>query len=229
MQADVVLDQFEGPIDLLVQLVRRGEIEAAQVCLQQITTQLLSLYEGEETEVDAGAEMLTPAANLLLLKSRSLLPIEEGDNEPSIDSGTPEELRQHVVEYCRARQAAAELASREREHAGRYAREAKEPQASGPQGSGVHHMGLPDLVEIVEAALRRAKATPIQVIEEEKWRVSDAITTLRSDLGKGEPIPFEHYFNPERDREQMIVFFLAILELMKLQELRVDRGAITAV
>lgn len=226
----IKLEDFEGSLDLLLQLVKRSEIPIEGLTLQHVVSQLLAYIEQFPEAIEDGAEALAPAASLLLLKSRYLLPAEQDPLfSETLVSSPPAELMQHVIDYCHFRQAASFLGEREEEQAGKFARlQAEDSLPLPPRPPGVDHLNLRDLVDLVEDILKRSTERQPEIISEEEWRVSDAMDAIRADLGTCREVPLTHYFCVERARGQMIVLFLAILEMMRLHELRVINGAVVA-
>jgi len=217
-----LLDNFEGPLDLLWQLLNRHEIDIYEISIKQITQQFLTrMNEIQERNLDKSAEFIALAASLLWLKSKTLLPKHEQQEEEILaeEEHDPRfEIIHHLLDYCRFKQAAKELTFREQQQSSFHHR--------GIEGSelkknlGINHISLDDLATLFQQILSKAKSIN-GVIHEEIWRVSDKIKALRYLLLEQKTILFENVFNPEKSKEELIVTFLALLELMKAGELRV--------
>jgi len=217
------LENFEGPLDFLLQLVQKNEIDLYEISLQQIADQYLFHLKEEaiEKEIDQGAEFLHLAATLHLLKSRMLLPRQE-QHEQLIDS--PEldlqfNVIHQLIDYCRFKEAAKSLSEREMQQGGFYSRgcdETGEPAKT----LGISHVSLQDLAQLFQQLLTKAK-THHGVISDENWKVSDKIKFIRQLIDELHAISFIEMFSVEASREELIATFLALLELMKLGELLV--------
>lgn len=219
------LDNFEGPIPLLLQLVQKCEIDISEISLHLLTSQF---PEDSEEKIDEGAEFISVISMLLWLKSRALLPEDEvspassEEEEPS-----PLALIPHLIEYCRFKELSKELDEREQQQSAFYSRgNSLLSDWQGKKPLGIDHISLQDFGELFQEVLRKAQSR-IGVIHEEVWRVSDMIAHLRAKLIQDARIRFEELFPSNRFREELIVIFLAILELMKQGELRIVKDPAT--
>lgn len=218
----VALDVFEGPLDLLVYLVQRDEIEITDVPLYQIVDQYLkALKENINPCLDTGAEFIGTTAFLLWLKSRILLPKHEGEAPEEIDmSSSPLQILQHLIDYCCFKSAAKELSQREQKQTLVFSRGIEE--SAEPLPATLTLVPLDELAKLFQQVLTRA-AVQNRVLHEELWRVSDKIHFLRVLLKESKNVLFRELFNEERCRDELIVTFLAILELMKQGEVYIIR------
>jgi segregation and condensation protein A len=215
----ITLDIFEGPIDFLVYLIQKNELNATEIPLHQIIIQYLDQQNlGSVSVLDCGADFISAASSLLWLKTRSLLPtteqiIQEEENalDPKFD------MVHHLVDYCRFKQAAIELSELEKQKNSTYCR-GNEPLFDFKKKLGIEHLTLGDLASLFQQILSRAKDHP-GYIQDENWKVSDKISLLRETLNQTDHLIFESLFLENMFRMEMIVIFLAVLELMKLGEL----------
>lgn len=216
------LDNFEGPLDFLLHLIQKSEIDIYSVQIQNIMDQYMErMGINSELCVDTGAEFIGTAATLLLLKSKMLLPKHEQVSNPEDEQLDPRfEIIHQLVEYCRFKEAAKELAERERVQGAYYYRGTDTPELKKPLG--VEHLTLDDLATLFKQIVARAE-TQKGTIHEEEWRVSDKIKLIRQLLKVPKRIGFEILFSSERSRTELIVTFLAVLELMKMGEIKVIR------
>lgn len=209
----VKLEPFEGPIDLLLYLVQRHELNIFEILLQEITQQWQS------RSLDESAEFLIPISTLLLLKSQALLPpvekAEEEEPDPQFD------LVHHVADYCRFREAAKGLVSLESSQLECYHRGAPEPVDEIERPTGLHHLSLGDLALLLSEVLERASERGPGIIPDEEWKVSDAMEILRHQMASRGSLLFADLFQPTHSRRRIIASFLALLELMKLGEIAV--------
>lgn len=211
------IGNFEGPLDLLWHLIQRNEIDIYEVNLQKITQQyLVKVKELTVSGVDEGAEFISSAAALVWLKSKTLLPQHEQLEESTDEEHDPRfEVIHQLIDYCRFRQAAKELAEREQQQSAFYARGVEESEVK--KNLGIDHLSLEDLAAMFRQVLSKASENK-GIIHEEFWRVSDKIKAIRNFIATMQVIPFELLFSAEKSREELIVTFLALLELMKMGE-----------
>lgn len=213
------LENFEGPLELLLYLIQKDEIDVCEIVIKQLTTQLLDTLNSTP-EVDVTSEMLTLTATLLLLKSQKLLP-QEASTEEKNESNPRAALIQSLIEYCHIKEGAKILALKEQEQKSYF------PRAVSPfkkeWESGLEEVDIEELKSLLYHVTRRAAQHPKQIIEREEWQVSHKIEWLRHTFALHAQLTFETLFSEEKSRGELIVLFLALLEMMKQQELRVVR------
>lgn len=217
------LDNFEGPLDFLLHLVQKQEIAISEVPIQSIVEQYIEHMKAQEgLDVDAGAEFMSTAAMLLLIKSRALLPREEemGDEE-ELELDPKFEVIHQLLDYCRFKEAAKGLSEMEDRRNGVFFRGA--PEVCAPKPSGVDHLSVDDLASLFTELMQRVEARRAGVIEEEEYRVRDKIRWIRGLIEGKAAVPFLTVFSPEKSRGELIVTFLAVLELMKIGVIAVTR------
>lgn len=222
------IDNFEGPLDLLWQLIQRNEIDIYEVSLHHITKQYVEkVQELAKCDLDQGAEFIASTAALLWLKSKTLLPKSEQQEPSPEDEYDPRfEVIHQLIDYCRFRQAAKDLAEREQQQSSFYVRGIEESEIR--KNLGIAHLSLDDLAVMFRNVLSKAQ-THKGTIYEEEWQVGDKIVFIRTLLMKQVSIPFGQLFTSERSREELIVTFLALLELMKTGEARLTKDMSTKV
>ena len=216
----ISLNNFEGPLDFLWHLIQKNELDIYEIRIQQITEQFLAKLH--EKEIDNAAEFISTAACLIWLKSKSLLPKHEQDQLPQeIEEEDPKfEIIHHLIDYSRFKEAAKELSELEQKQSVFYPRGAANIDLQ--KNLGIEHLCLDDLASLFQQLLAKSKVQKGQV-KEEIWKVSDKIQSIRQQLGIDQKILFEVIFSPDRSRAELIVTFLAVLELMKIGEARVVR------
>src|SRR5437867_8788140 len=130
----VKLEVFEGPLDLLLYLIKQDEIDIYDISLERITRQYLEYLQAfKELSIDVAGEFVVMAANLIYLKSRTLLPADQQPPEEDADEHDPRwDLIRQLIEYKKFKDAAAELHERELEQEQIFAREATAPPPDGP-------------------------------------------------------------------------------------------------
>jgi len=206
----VTLDSFEGEIAFLVHLVQKQELDIYQIPLLDI---LKGAHQADRSDLDEGAEFIDAAGMLMLLKSRCLLPKHEqvvGEGWTAEEEPLPPLTA--LLDYCRFREAGKQLSQREEEQSDFFLRGAASPEMAKP--FGIAHLSLDDLSSIFQNILKKA-ASGHGLIQEEEWRVSDKMRLIQEMLQENKRFPLEFLFDPNKHRLELIVTFLATLELMK--------------
>src|SRR5919108_4916246 len=132
----VKLEIFEGPLDLLLYLIKRDEIDIYDISIERITRQYLEYLQSfRELNIDVAGEFVVMAANLIYLKSRSLLPVDQQPPEEDADEDDPRwDLIRQLIEYKKFKDAAAQLQRREIEQEGLIPRVLEKPNLTAPDG-----------------------------------------------------------------------------------------------
>ena len=210
------LNQFEGPLELLVHLVQRREVNPSSLEIAAIIKAFLS---NDSDDFDFASDFILLASQVALLKSRSLLPRQPKDPEEAL----PEEdlskfdIIHHLVDYCRFKDAAEKFSQLEVKQSDFFTRGVKDDETHLPPGlSGVT---LDELGGLFQEALKKA-AKNFGTIEEEEYRVHDKILWVRNIVSK-DPTLFVSLFERCTQKLEMIVTFLAVLELIKNGEVKV--------
>jgi segregation and condensation protein A len=214
--ADFVLQlpAFEGPLDLLLHLIEREELDITELSVLQVTEQYLAhLRAGEQINLGALADFVAMGARLLVLKSRSLLPGEEEEHDSEeIDDAT--DLVNALQEYRRYRRVAEQLRELEDEQRTAYRRDAAPPDVPLPTGlDDVTLDGLMTLFRDVLERLPEEKAAP--ELQREPIRLADRVSALMTELGTARQLSFRSLIGRAESRIEVIVDFMAVLELIK--------------
>jgi segregation and condensation protein A len=223
----VQLPVFEGPLDLLLYLIERQELDITQVSLARVTDQYLE-YLQRLSERRAGelAEFLVIAAKLLLIKSRALLPQPPPPSEPDEEEDGGEELVRQLAAYKRFKEVAAALRQREEEGWRSFVRLAPPPKIEPPLEL---HLSLEELVALVRQALAiepetppvgRVGPPPQRIHLEERLA---AVETAVTQVGR---LTFRALLSEAASRLEIIVTLLAVLELLKRQRIRVEQASL---
>jgi segregation and condensation protein A len=218
----VRLDLFEGPLDLLLHLIKKNEVVVTDIPVATITEQYLAYLDLlRELSLDIAGEYLVMAATLTLLKSRLLLPGPEPDDDEDADPRA--DLVRQLLEYQRYREAAAALIERPLLRRDVFTRAASaDGVPSDPQAAPPLRVTLWELMEAFRVVLQRARPDPVHRVEAEAVSLRDRIAALLRTLGVARSVTFDSLFGESPTRGFVIVTFLAVLELAKL-------GAIQAV
>jgi segregation and condensation protein A len=208
------LSAFEGPLDLLLHLIERNELDITEISLAEVADQYLAqLRAAEEPDLARLAEFISVGARLLLLKSRALLPRDDLPADEEDEGDDVSALIQALREYRRFKQAAEFLREREAGHA-TYRREVPPPEV--PLPTGLDAVSLNSLVEVIRDVLARMpEEDPVQEVEREPVLLRDRIQRVVDTLERDGRTAFRQLIEQATSRTMIIVDFMAILELIK--------------
>ena len=216
----VKLDVFEGPLDLLLHLVKKNEVELPDLPIAEITDQYLSYLDLlKQLDLDVAGEYLVMAATLLHLKSRLLLPCEEVTDED--DDGDPRaDLARQILEYQRFKEAAATLYSRDMLDRDVFAR-VPEVDPSESTRTREYDLTLADLLDALRDVINRANTAGAQEIVLEQISLRDQVCAVIELLREKRELIFDQLFPRDSTRLQVLVTFLAVLELVRNRMIRI--------
>lgn len=228
----VKLPIFEGPLDLLLFLIKKEEVDIYEVPLERITNQYLDyLRLMQMLNLELAGEFLVVASTLLYIKSRTLLPKDQQPPEEEAEEDDPRwELIRQLVEYKKFKDAAWQLHLRHTEAEKQFTRtatpERPEPSEEAPdEPVGVGDVSLFDLISAFQKVLDRVdEREDLKEIFEDRWTVSDKINSIRALLGSRPRVRFDELFAGTASRTEVVVTFLALLELIRMNQLRARQG-----
>jgi len=219
------LEHYEGPLDLLLDLIRKQQIDIRDIPIASITSQYLGfLQKAREMDLDISAEFVFMAATLIHIKSRMLLPVDPAlRKEGETEEDPREELVERLLEHERYKNAAEMLQQK---------RMIEENVWSNPQmkqfAAEIEDPGLAvdmfDLVKALSDVMERLQSRPIYEIKDETVSVSDMIAHLRAllrETKKDKPLFILQVMEQQRTRRAMICLFLAVLEMVKMQAVQI--------
>ncbi len=218
----VKLEVFEGPLDLLLYLIKRDEIDIYDIPIEHITKQYLEFVElFRMLDLDVAGEFVVMAANLIYIKSRALLPVSVQPPEEEAEEEDPRwELVKQLLEYKKFKEAAAHLGQREVERQGVFPRVQTliEEAPERPLGD----VSVFDLINAFNKILRRIddQRENLAEIFEENFSVADKIDLILKMTSTGVGLRFTELFGDAASRSEIVVTFLALLELVRLKQLR---------
>ncbi len=217
---ELKLPVFEGPLDLLLQLIEKEELDITTVSLVEVTDQYLAyVHSQKEIDADALADFVAIGAKLLYLKSRALLPRPpEAEEEQPTAEEVGDELARLLAEYRRFKEAAGSLREMEEKGWHAYPRLAAPPEV--PMPSGLERVTLKKLLKIVQEALKRQPAEPEGAIEREEITIQGKVEEIQSALASEGRASFRRLVSACRSRLEIVVAFLAVLELIKSQRVQ---------
>lgn len=223
MEYSVKLDFFAGPLDLLLHLVRKNELDIFDIPIAQITDDYLRYIElVKELNLEIAGEFLIYAATLMYLKSRGLLPAEQKTEEEILEEEQQlQELKEKLAEYEKFKQLASQLEQRQKEEKQLFAREPLPPSEEETQIDAT----LFDLLDAFSVILKEAEKKEIWEIAEEEVTVNEKITLIVNILKKTQKIIFSSLFYKAKSRQEMIVTFMALLELIRLKEIKIKQSS----
>lgn len=227
----VQIELFEGPLDLLLYLVRKEEVDIYQVNLTKIAKEFIEYVElMRELDLEIAGEFLVMASTLMYIKSKELLPVDrQVTDEEDEEEGDPRwELIRQLVQYKKFKDVAAGLLSRAEEQEQIYARLAPKPDFDTPRATlgPDSRVSIFDLVNAVNVIIKRfdERDADTRQIYEDKWTVSEKIEHIRIRLTTLPRFRFSELFADATSRAEVVVTFLAMLELIRMRQMRVDQA-----
>ena len=220
------LDQFEGPLDLLYHLIKVAKIDIREIFISQITEQYLEIVRDvENVDMEKAADFTLMAATLLEIKSNKLLP------KPEVVSDEPEEdpeekLYRQLEEYKLFKEASEKL--KNFEDVGKFY---KEPDSSAGdyRYELPEHLSLDSLISAFSKLLHRvsvkAEAVVERKIEKDRFTVAEKIAQIKDSLLLKPKFKFNELFESDYSKSEIINTFLALLELLKGQLVKVEQGS----
>jgi segregation and condensation protein A len=218
----VKLEIFEGPLDLLLYLIKRDEIDIYDISIERITSQYLEYLQAfKELNIAIAGEFIVMAANLIYLKSRSLLPVDQQPPDEDAAEDDPRwDLIRQLIEYKKFKEAAAQLHIRALEQERIFARIGVSAEvAAAPLRLG--EIGIFQLINALQTVIKRIEAREdLREIFGEHFTVSDKIESILQRVANGQPLKFSELFAGLASRVEIVVTFLALLELIRLKQVR---------
>jgi segregation and condensation protein A len=220
-------DVFEGPMDLLVHLIKKAEVDIYDIPISQITAQYLEYLEWmQQMNIDFAGDFVLMASTLTHIKSRMLLPAQLGEEE---EEDPRLEITRPLLEYLRIKSAAEQLAERNLLGETTFTRRPDSDVLEGVEDDQVIRIGLFELIDAFQNILD--KVTPGHRVDLSRDRVSvqERISQLTEMLETKTSMTFDELFADGRERSDIIVTFLAILEMAKLGLIRIAQHVPTGI
>lgn len=227
----LVLPVFEGPLDLLLHLVKVHEMDIYDIQIAEITRQYLEYLSAmAELDLDIAGDFLVMAATLLNIKSRAVLPRQHdeedgpGEGEEVADEiMSTQELIRRLVEYRKFKDLSARLRQHEQENAGVFYRAEVLTVIPGTE-TDIPRQDIRALYDAFVNVLRTVRAQPRHTIYRERFTVDEKMIELREVLRREKQVNLTRVFERAVHKEEIVCFFLAILEMAKLQEITVAQA-----
>ena len=218
------LESFEGPLDLLLTLIKKNKVSIWDIPIVEITDQYLEAIAGiEKTMLDNTGEFIILASQLLYIKSKMLLPKDEEDD----DEDPREELAQRLYEYKKFKEASQQM--RKSEFSSKYMVFRGEEDIKFPVPEYNINHELSDLIDafgnILQRRVRKAKPEKrafYGIVGREKVSVDDMVIKIKDRLRANGKVDFSSLFGENDSRPEMIATFLEVLEMVKLNQIRAD-------
>jgi segregation and condensation protein A len=219
MSINVQLEVYEGPLDLLLHLIKKNEVGITDISISTITEQYLATLElMGSLNLDVAGEFLVMAATLIHIKSRMLLPLEEGDEDEEEEGDPRDELVRRLLEYQRYKEAALELEGREVLYRDVFVRSSESRRKM--EAGEIERVSLFDLLSAFRRVLERFPEEGVHVVKVEKISVQEKMNLLLDCLRRSTRVVFQTIFEGVSSRMEIVVTFLALLELIKIRAIR---------
>ncbi|HEX5082097.1 MAG TPA: segregation/condensation protein A [Blastocatellia bacterium] len=209
----VKLEIFEGPLDLLLYLIKKDEIDIYDIPISHITEQYLAYLElMQELDIAVAGDFLVMASTLIFIKSKMLLPPEpKAGGEEDLTEDPRAELVERLLEYQKFKSAAQMLYSRGEIESACFTRGPLETDSSNPEVSAT----VFDILRVFREILKRAEAKIEMEIARDEMTVSEKLAQIHAMLEERERINVRELFEMSRSKRELIITFLALLELVK--------------
>ncbi len=226
----VTIDKFEGPLDLLLHLLRQSKIEISDIKVSVIAKQYVNyIKQMENMNLEVASEYLEMAATLIYLKSKKLLPLAKlsfNDDPEDTSINSEEELKRRLMEYERHKNTVEDFRTLEEIRSNQYSKLATElPLPENYKPILEKNRDVYDLLSAFNKMLRRYKiAKPVTTtIKPSKYTIEERIDKLAKQIETKDNYTFEELFLEDKSREYLVVTFFAILELAKQQLIIIDQ------
>jgi len=227
----VELTGFQGPMDLLLYLIQKDEIDIYDIPISHITEQFIKHIEiMHMISLDQAGEFMAMAATLMVIKMKMLMPRHAEAEDEEVEEDPRAELVRRLLEYKRFKEAARKLQEREAERAQYHVRQARFPFTDALDLEPQLRIELYDLLSALAGVLDRVQAAPVHRVVREPYTVQEKIELILAAVAAQDTVRFDECFRDDAIRMEVIVTFIAILELVKRGRLAVfqtePRGAL---
>lgn len=219
-----ILDAFEGPLDLLLYLIKKNEIDIHDIPISQITSQYLSYIEMMRLlNLDVAGEFLVMASTLIHIKSKMLIP-RENITEEDIEVDPRRELVDQLLEYQKYKEIAQRLAQKEIERHGIFTRPEGDWEAISEGEVSLTDVSFSELLNAFSNVLDVIKGREPELLEREEVTVEEKIREILDFLRRSEGFSFLDLCRDVRTKMEVVTTLLAILELARLRELALKQS-----
>jgi segregation and condensation protein A len=228
----VDLEVFEGPLDLLLYLIRRDELDIYDIPIGRITEQYMKYIEMmRQLNLDVAGEFIVMAATLMVIKSRMLLPVDRRTSEDTNDEEWVDprlDLVRQLVEYKKFKDAAGKLAEYELRRMESFDYGGGRPKFEKTQKdkeSAIANLGIFDLLAAFQDVLARLNEMPQEELKGSRWSVPDKMDLVLNRVRTDGQLAFSTLFSETSPRGEVIVTFLALLELLRQHRVVIYQNA----
>ncbi len=224
----VQFEVFEGPLDLLLYLVKKEEVDIYEVNLTKIAREFIEYVDlMRELDLELAGEFVVMAATLVHIKSRELLPVDQQVIDAEEEEGDDPrwELIRKLVEYKKFKDAADQLQEREAKQENVFPRLPVKPDFVDEMPPPRLQVSIFDLVNAVNAVIKRVELRGGDTeIYDDEWTVADKITTIRQRMTERESWKFTEFFADAASKNEVVATFLAMLELIRLRHIEITQS-----
>ncbi|MBE0599661.1 MAG: segregation/condensation protein A [Desulfuromonadales bacterium] len=227
MGYEIRLEKFEGPLDLLLHLIRKNEMDVYDIPIAEITTQYLAILDAMQTlNLDVAGEFLLMAATLIHIKSRLLLPQATEDEGEDEDEDPRAELVRRLLEYQKYKEAALVLDRLPQLERDLFVRNFADPEPAPEESEEEFEaVGLYQLAEALRALLQEKPEAAAHEVNSERLSITDRINRILFLLTGRDSLGFAELVSASPDRHEVVVTFLAMLELVKMRLVRLMQNS----
>lgn len=219
------LDIFEGPLDLLLYLIRKNELDICEIAISEITDQYLEYIKiMKELDLDIVGDFLVMAATLMQIKSRQLLPPDPEGIEQQEEEDPADELVRRLLEYKRFKEAAGHLHEKAEDRKNLFSRIVDEEVMNEIRDDATEVYFEANLFDLITAFNRALAEKPKKVMYEvvkEEWTVEAKVHDILHMLVEKPSINLNDVFKKATHKREIVVTFIAVLELIKQREVKI--------
>lgn len=225
MAIEIRLEKFEGPLDLLLHLIKSHEMDIYDIPMVEITEQYLAVIDQmKQLNLDVAGEFLLMAATLIHIKSRMLLPVEEEAGEELEEDDPRAELVRRLLEYQRYKEVALLFEESSQLDRDIFVRHFPLPDYVGETDEEGSSVGIYQLTAAFHQLLREAEQEHVHEVLREQLSVADHMQLVLQRLGEKPRLSFRDVFSARPGRSELVVTFLALLELVKMRMIHLTQS-----
>ena len=211
----VELTGFQGPMDLLLHLIDRDQVDIYDIPISRITDQFIQHIEVMQTiSLDKAGEFIAMAATLMVIKMKMLMPSHGPEDEEDVEDPRAELVRK-LLEYRRFKEAAESLQNRESDRRQYHLRQTRFPFTEDLDLEPKLRIEMFDLLSALAGIFDRMQARTVHEIEREAFTVEEKMSLIEEKVGSGGTVRFEELFTSDTIKMEVIVTFIAVLEMVK--------------
>ncbi|WP_053957364.1 segregation/condensation protein A [Inediibacterium massiliense] len=235
MSYNIKLKEFEGPFDLLFHLIEKAKVDIYNIPIAKITEQYMDYIENmKKFDLEIASEFLVMAATLIEIKSKMLLPNEEESQiAMDIEEEDPrKELVKRLIEYKKYKYVATEFKNREELHTKIFYKDPEQfDEYIQTDSKEIENMDMKDLIDAFEKLLKKRKKLSqdninFHSIQRDEYSLEDKIESIKEIITLEHSVEFEDLFHAPWSKSEMVVTFLALLELIKLKFILVQQDRV---